>query len=285
MKTVWKWIILTLLVAYVIAMAVWANAEADRHACRGISVSITGGGISDSVTRRGVLDLLRKYPEKIVGMPINRVNTLGIEKYIMNMNNFEDVRCFITAKGFLAVEIQPMVPEIRVFDGNKSFYVNKDGKQITSNADFFVDVPIVTGHFTKTFTPKDVLPIVRFVQRDSLLRNIVTMYVARDKDNILLVPRFTGHVVNFGDTSRLAEKRTALLTAYRNIMPYRGWETYDTISVKFKGQIVASRRDKTPLYPFETIIEEEDPEEAALPSDPNPETETPNNPAPAHPTE
>lgn len=274
MKTVWKWIILVVLLAYVVTMTVWANAEADRHKCRGISVSIKGDGINDSVTTGAVLDLLRQYPEKIVGIPATRVNTLGIEEYIMRLNNFEDVRCHITSQGFLAVEIQPMIPEIRIFDGEQSYYVNKDGKHITANSAFYVDVPVVTGHFGKDLSPLDVLPVVRYVERDSVLHNLITMYVAKDKQNILLVPRFTGHVINFGDTSRLKEKRRALLTAYHNILPYRGWELYDTISVKFKGQIVASRRDKRPLFPFESIIEEEDPEESSLPDDPNPETNT-----------
>lgn len=271
MKTVWKWIILTVLIGYVITMTVWANAEAEKHQCRGISVSITGGGINDSITTEAVLDLLRQYPEKIVGIPATRVNTRGIQEYIMSLNNFEDVRCHITSQGYLAVNIQPMIPEIRVFDGDNSYYVNKDGKRITSNSAFYVDVPVVAGNFNNGFSPKDILPIVRFVERDSTLHSLITMYVAKDKNNILLVPRFTGHVINFGDTSRLKEKRRALLTAYHNILPYRGWELYDTISVKFKGQIVATRRDKRPLYPFETIIEEEDPEEGSLPDDPNPQ--------------
>lgn len=268
MKTVWKWILLILLAGYVACMAVWANREADRHACRGISISITGEGISDSITQRGVLDMLRRYPEKIVGMPVNRVNTLGVERYIMSLNNFEDVRCYITTQGYLEIKIQPMVPEIRVFDGNRSYYVNKDGKHISSNAEFYADVPVVSGRFSRSFTPREVLPVVRFVQRDSLLRQLVTMVVANDRDNILLIPRLTGHVINLGDTSRLKEKRRAILTAYRNILPYKGWNTYDTISVKFRGQIVASRRDKTPLYPFEAIIEEVDPEESSLPETP-----------------
>lgn len=285
MKIVWKWIILVLLATYVVAMAIWANAEAEKHACHGIAVSITGGGITDSITRRGVLDLLKRYPEKIVGVPSNRVNTLGVERYLMSFNNFEDVRCYISTKGLLTVEIQPMIPEIRVFDGDKSYYVNKDGKHITSNSEFFVDVPVVSGRFTKKFTPREVLPVVRFVERDSLLRNLVTMYVANDPDNIILVPRFSGHVINFGDTSHMPEKRRAILTAYRNILPYKGWDTYDTLSVKFRGQIVATRRDKKPLYPFEAIVEEIDPEEASLPTETAPgETPPENRPADNAPT-
>lgn len=258
---------LILLLGYVSFAAVWAGREADRHACRGISVSIRGGGISDSITQKGVLELLRKYPEKIVGMPLNRVNTLGIEKYIMGMNNFEEVSCYLTSKGYLAVSIQPMVPEIRVFDGNESYYVNKDGKKISSKAEFFVDVPVVSGRFSRNFSPKDILPVIRYVEKDSILRNLVVMYSAKGPDDIILVPRITGHVINFGDTTRLDEKRTALLTAYHNIIPYTGWDKYDTISVKFRGQIVATRRNKTPLYKMEEYIEEIDPEEAALPTE------------------
>lgn len=129
---------------------------------------------------------------------------------------------------------------------------------------FHVDVPVMTGKFSKSFRPEYVLPVVRFMQQDSLLSNVVGMIKAIDKDNIILVPRIKGHVINIGDTTRLQEKRNAIMTAYQSIMPYKGWETYDTISVKFQGQIIATRRDKTPLFPIPVIDEEEDAEEAVL---------------------
>lgn len=266
-KTILKWVLLVLLLAYMVGMAIWAHGEAERHACKGISISIRGEGISDKVTQHGVQEILKSYPKKIIGMPVNRINTLEIERYINSSNNFEDVRCYITSKGYLAVAIQPMVPEIRVFDGDKSYYVNKDGKKIASSANFYSEVPVVTGHFSDKLRPEMVLPVVRFIERDSVLRNLVTMYEVKDKDNILLVPRITGHVINFGDTTRLEEKRHALMLAYKEIMPHRGWEAYDTISVKFRGQIVATRRNKAPLFPMEVIEEEVDMEEATLPRD------------------
>lgn len=224
-------------------------------------------GLSDTITIKGVKAELMKYPRKLVGAPISSINAMDIEKYLMNLNNFEDVQCYVSTNGFLNVSITPMIPEVRVFDGNDSYYVNRQGKRIKSNAEFFMDVPVMAGTFTKDFTPQSVLPVVRFVKKDPVLKDLIAMFEAHDADNILLVPRITGHVINFGDTTRLEEKRRMLLTAYRNIIPYRGWEMYDTISVKFKGQIVATRRNKTPLYPIESILEEEDPEEATLPTE------------------
>lgn len=253
-----------MLLAYVVTMFVWARAEARKHLCGGIEVAINGNGRVSSISEQSVKDVLKDYPGRIVGQPINAVNTYEIAEYLRKFNNFENVDCMITTKGNLKVRVTPMVPALRVFDGKRSYYVNKDGKTMAAIPGFHVDVPVVTGRFRGNFRPEHLLPVVRFVERDSLLSNVVGMIAANDGENIVLVPRIKGHVVNIGDTTRLEEKRKAIMTAYRTILPYKGWDTYDTISVKFKGQIIATRRDKTPLYPVATIEEEEDREEASL---------------------
>lgn len=266
-KKIFKWTILGLLLLYVAGITVWARMEADRHVIKGVTITMDKGGLSDTITARGVKASLLKFPEKIVGAPAYMVNTLKIEQYLMKLNNFEDVKCFVSSNGFLNVNISPMIPEIRVFEGSQSYYVNKMGKKINSNAEFYADVPVVTGRFNKKFRPEMVLPVVRFINSDPELREIVGMYEAKGPDDIILVPRIAGHVINFGDTTNLKEKRRALLSFYEKIIPYKGWEEYDTISVKFRGQIVATRRDKTPRFPIEVYEEEVDPEESALPSD------------------
>ncbi|MBD5371329.1 MAG: hypothetical protein HDR80_09345 [Bacteroides sp.] len=271
LKNILKWTLFVLMVAYLGGVLVWARGEAERKSCRGITISMEKGGLSDTITVRGVRTELKKFPHRIVGAPLPAVNTLEVEKYLMSLNNFEDVKCFLTTNGFLNVRITPMIPEIRVFDGDESYYVNRQGKKIASNAEFFADVPVVMGHFSETMPPQTVLPVVRFVNKDPALRDLVSMYVVRGPDDILMVPRITGHVINFGDTTRLEQKRRMLLTVYRNIIPYKGWNEYDTISVKFRDQIVATRRNKTPLYPIETYFDEEDMEEATLPESPDPQ--------------
>lgn len=269
--TIAKWCVLSLLLAYAVGMAVWANAESDRHVCTGIDINIKGDSKVEDVTRQGVMAQLSRYPRKIVGQHFNSVNTLDIENYLKGFSNFENVECVLNAKGHLVVDIVPMVPEIRIFDGNRSYYVNKDGIWIAATAEFFTDVPVVQGHFNKQFPPTYVLPLTRFITSDPDMNRIASYVVAVDRDNLMIVPRIAGHIINFGDTTRLAAKRDALLTAYRNILPYRGWETYDTISVKFRNQIVATRRNKAPLHPLVAITEEADPEEANLPEEASPD--------------
>ncbi len=263
-KTIMKWSILLLLFAYCISMSVWAKGEADRHVCEGIDIEVRGNRNMDTIVVRGVAKELARYPHRIKGARLNEINTSDIEKYLTRLNTFESVNCMISSGGRLKIEIVPLVPVMRLFVGNKSYYINKDGKQIDSKAEFYTEAPVVTGNFNSKFQPKDILPLVKYIDKDPMLRELVAMVEARDAHNLLLVPRMLGHVVNFGDTTRLDEKKEALKLFYKKVMPYKGWEEYDTISVKFRDQVVATRRVKpvapAPLEEGEDI----DPDETTL---------------------
>ena len=278
--TITKWLILTLLIFYSVWIAIWARHQADALACSAIKINVEHSQQNDTIIKRGILSELEKYPHKIIGTPAHLINTQDIENYLSSLSNFEDVECLMTANGELSVNVIPMTPVMRVFAGDKSFYVNRAGKQISTNAEFFVDMPVVTGKFTKNFRPVEVLPAIRFIQNDPELNNLVSMVKADSPRDILLVPRITGHIINFGDTNNLAEKRDALLLFYRKVTPYKGWNYYDTISVKFRGQVVATRADKSRLNVAELDYTEDiDIDEATLPGGDSPNDSTPAKPA------
>lgn len=265
-KKILAWFILAVLVAYVVCAAVWAKGEALKNTCKGINVEIIEASTTDSVSKKGVLSELNRYPRKIVGQPISSINTKQIENHLKSVPQFEDITCNFSTDGYLQVKVIPMVPELRVFEDSLSYYINKEGKRMPSKASFFVDVPVVSGKFNKDFEAKDILPVTRFISHDPVLSQLIGMVYGEGPDNILLIPRIHGHVINFGDTTQLEEKRKALLAMYRKVLPYKGWEEYDTLSVKFRGQVVATRRNKGSLRMQPGSIEDLDMEEATLPA-------------------
>ena len=44
----------------------------------------------------------------------------------------------------------------------------------------------------------------------------------------------------FGDTSRMKDKLNNLFVFYNNVLNRIGWDKYETLDVRFKGQVVAS---------------------------------------------
>lgn len=262
-----KWVILTALICYAAGVSIWAHREASTQVCTGIEVQVEGTAAMDSVIRHGVSEELRHYPKRIVGTPLHQLSTVDIERYLARYSNFESVNCMISSHRKLIVKIVPLIPVMRVFFGDNSYYINKDGKHIVSKAEFYSDVPVVSGNFSRKFPPASVLPLVNYIKADPMLSELVSIVVAENQHNLILVPRIRGHVINFGDTTRLGEKKRALTLFYRQVMPYKGWEEYDTISVKYRGQVVATRRDKTKLNHAEEYEETEDLEEATLPQE------------------
>lgn len=266
-NTILKWLLLILLMGYTTWITVWANREADRHKCTGIIIKVVGTDNPKILerTKSGIETELSRYPEQIQGTPVHNLDTRKIEKYLSSISNFERVDCMINSNNHLLVEARPLEPVMRVFDRGKSYYINREGKRIETKAEFFTDVPVVCGNFNNKFTPKSVLPLVKYINNDPKLANLVGMIVARNERNLILVPRIKGHVVNFGDTTRMQEKSKNLFLFYRKVMPYKGWMEYDTISVKFRNQIVATRRNKTKQQHSEDYTEEIDLEEHTLP--------------------
>ena len=53
-----------------------------------------------------------------------------------------------------------------------------------------------------------------------------------------------GHVINIGRPEAFDNKFAKLKEFYTKVMPDKGWMYYDTISVKYNHQVVATRRVK-----------------------------------------
>lgn len=264
-KTALKWIICVALLAYVAAAFALARRDNGDRVCPGIDLRVEGGALPDSVMRQGVDSRLRQYGKKIKGARIRDIDLQRIENYLSRFSQFETVECSFDPDTRLRISVTPIKPEARVFEpGNKSYYINRAGKKFDADAEFFVDVPVLIAERGAGVGPEYALPVIRYVSGDPELNSLVGSFKLDGDHDILLVPRIQGHLVNFGDTTRLTEKKEALLTAYRKILPIRGWTSYDTISVKFRNLVVATRRDKSQGLHGAPLEEGEDLEEAAL---------------------
>ncbi len=263
-KLIAKWLILILLLTYATIATLWANAEAGKEKCKDIEVIIFKNNNSNFITESGVRQGLKDLNNNFSSYKICEINIDSLEKILSTDNRYEEVECGFTNQGKLRISIIPMIPELRIFSGDSSYYINKDGKHLNADINFISDVPIVKGEFNEHFTPTMLMPVSRYIQSDSILNGLIGMISASSPTNIILHPRIKGHVINLGDTTDLPTKFENLMLMYHQVMPYKGWDTYDTISVKFKGQIVAHHRNKKKKEDIIYDNEEIEIEEASL---------------------
>lgn len=249
-----------MLAAALVTGILWAKDKSRGEKCTGIEVQVINADSTSFVTPQGVLNDLKGQGIKLVGKCMGDINASEIEEALRlspYLENADIVKC---QDGKVLIRVSQLVPVFRVFDGGSSYYVNRAGKHMSATNYYHSDVPVVQGHFTRKFPPTHLLPLIDYVENDSLLHSLVTMYIVRDTNNIILVPSISGHVVNIGNVSGLDNKFAKLKLFYREVMPQRGWNTFDTISVKWNHQVVATRRTKAVQ---QTIVDAPDDDEQA----------------------
>lgn len=238
-----RYILLIVLTALLVAGMLWARGKSRDMACRRLDVEVVNDDSTTFVSPEGVTRTLGQAGLSPVGRPMWQVNCDAMERMLGRSEYIESVQCYKDeALGVVHVRVQQIVPVMRVFDGDVSYYVNRTGKRMTATDAFRADVPVVEGHFGRGFSPTRLLPMIEYVESDSTLRSLVSMYCVADSNDVFIVPSIRGHVVNMGSPDGFKQKFSKLLLFYRKVMPAKGWNTYDTISVKWSHQVVATRR-------------------------------------------
>ena len=146
--------------------------------------------------------------------------------------------------GRLRLRVKPLVPVLRVMDGNSSYYINAAGKTISSDQGNFVDVPVIVGHFKSGKEVARLVPMFSYIHRHPEYDALVSSVSVSPRGDIIIVPAVTGHVINMGDTSRIEDKFKRLNRFYSEVMPVKGWEYFDTLSVKYSGRVIGTRAAK-----------------------------------------
>lgn len=179
----------------------------------------------------------------------------SLEERLLASDKLQDANAYLLSDGKVRVDVTPMIPVARVFEpGKPSYYINAAGKRISAELRYHIDVPVLVGTFDSVHPAQRLLPLLDYIAGHRKAGAMVATVTQEADGNIIIVPTIVGHVVNFGDTSRVSEKFAMLRAFYRHVAPVKGWDTYDTIAVKWRGQVVASKRDKTvppPPLPIE----------------------------------
>lgn len=253
-----------LLVAWLGFAGYWIVSSHEQEKCEAIDIVITDTVGNHFVSEADIVREIDSLSLRCKGMLMSEINTDSIEHMLNAIDKIESASCVALNNGHIVITVKPMKPVLRVFNNDGSYYINRSGKRISADARYYLDVPVACGNFDSTFTPQHLLPLVDYIYTDSVWSSLVSMIKVNTATNIILVPMIRGHVINFGDVENIENKFLRLRHIYRNILPVKGWNYYDTLSVKWAGQVVATKRKKGLAAPVVKIIDESE-FEAATP--------------------
>lgn len=263
MKKLIRSILSILQVTYIIVALSFTSKWAASEKCRGIRIAVNDSIELRFVTSSELGKELGDLPSRIKGMRMTDISTDSIEAFLNSIDKIEHASVVKLTDGFIHITVDPMHPVARVFDTNESYYINHYGKRISADARYHVDVPLIQGTFNDSiFSARELLPLAEYINNDSLLNPLISMIKVESPSDVLLIPIIRGQVINIGEPRDLDDKFARLKRMYHEVLPVKGWDYYDTLSVKWHGQIVATRRHKN--LPENRLITEEGEEQVDI---------------------
>ena len=235
-----------LLAFYLIVAVGWSRFSARSERCQGLEhnhIEVIDPDKLGFVTARELTDeLVAMLGDSLSNLSYETLDLSKLQQKLNGLDKIERAEVVRLSDDRLRIRVWPMKPVARIWSRGKSYYVNREGKRIAASSKYRIDVPQVVGRFDSIRSTKRLLPLLDNLGKRPDIERIITMINATDSANILLVPAMRGHVINLGSSTNINDKLNRLQTFYRKVLPVKGWDHYDTISLKWDGQIVATRR-------------------------------------------
>lgn len=163
-----------------------------------------------------------------------------LESVLINHPIIEQAEVFVTTKGELKAHVKQKTPVARVYDANRSFYIDYQGNTMPLSNNFSARVPLVSGSISSE-NKKELTRLLRYIYDDDFLKkNITGVEVLSDK-NILLKNRNYNYSIDFGKPDGIEQKFNNYKAFFQKASQDSLIEKYSRINLRFNKQVVCTK--------------------------------------------
>lgn len=229
--------------------------------CKLVLIDINRDDENYFINKADVLKILYSTGDSLIGTKVDDIPLSLLERLIVANKYIKSAKVFIDVKGNLQVEIEQRKPLLRIINNTyQSFYIDEDGYKMPLSALYSARSIVSNGYIAESYDGKNdtlqtelassLFALSKYIKANEFWDAQIEQIYIEENSDFVFIPRVGDHKIIFGDTSNMVEKFDNLMIFYNKALPKVGWQTYHTINVKFKGQIVASRNDiAEPILP------------------------------------
>ncbi len=234
-------VLVVVLVYFPITMS-YVNAEKRDVVCQKIEGRVDNSSDNILIGQRGLETIVRDAFPAIEGTLIREMNLHEMERTIEQQPVVQRCEMFTTVEGTLHVRIEQREPIMRVFTPTASYYMDANAFRINAQRDMHARVVVVNGNVGAILDSQELIDLAKYINDNKFWRAQIEQIYVTNSLEYILIPRVGDHIIEFGNAERLREKFDLLYALYTKGWDKREWNNYKKVSVKYKGQIVCTKR-------------------------------------------
>jgi len=243
-------LVTVLVVAGCVTAIMSASKMQDSRKIKGLDIRIRNDQYH-FIDKQQVKTMLFSSEMNLAKTNLKKLNTHLIEK-VMDENPWvADAQVYVDNAKVMHIYLTQRVPVARLFDqSGNSYYLDRSLKAMPLSDNYIhyttvvTNVPVFnndsTGRALDTAMKAQILSLVKFIGKDTFWNAQVSQVVVTDDRTFELVPVLGNQKIIFGDTSRMQEKFDNLFAFYKRVLNRVGWDKYETLDLRFAGQVVAA---------------------------------------------
>ena len=235
-------VVATLLLVYMAAVAFFFRDVKEDGLCEGLQIVLRDSLDKHFVTEGDVIYMLKTSKLFPVEQPMNEINTEKIEQELMTNEMISKIEAFKTPSKNIKLEIEQKMPILRVNSTSGNYYIDNMGSVMPLSRHYVAHVLVASGYINKEFAMNELYHFVQFLQDNEFWNNqIDQIYVDADQE-VELIPLVGNHKILLGSFDDYQKKLDNLKLYYEQSIPKVGWEKYSLINLKYRNQIVCTKR-------------------------------------------
>ena len=248
---------------YLIVMSGTISDTRKNLLCNGIKVTMTNSTESAFLTQDDIVNMVSNRTHSL-GKSVNEIDLKKIERILLESPSVKSSECYVTEDGKLHIYVTYRKPVVRIINSNnKGYYLDKEGNIFHLSEHFSPNVVIANGKIrepfdlnrTKNIYAKypdhvsksnriiyDLLTLINYINQSNFWCAQFEQIYVNEKYEFEIIPRIGAHIILFGSIDDYEEKLENLKTLYIEGFNKSGWNDYVFINLKFKNQIICSKR-------------------------------------------
>jgi cell division protein FtsQ len=258
-KNIFLWIVIAI---YLVVAMSFIYESRSRIICNRVEIQIANSDMNKFVKSEDVSSMFEKYGFKMIGKPVDSINTFLAEQIISRNPAVYSTSAYTTIDGKMNIKIEQRNPIVRVTNKELSnYYLDRTGQLIPILKQYSAYTLIANGNITEPFevnvsrnifTSKkdsflrpniiyDIFYVARYIYDNDFWRSQIEQIHINSRHEIELVPRVGSHIILFGRSDNIDIKFRKLKAMYRAFNEI-GWNKYKTINLKYKDQVICTKR-------------------------------------------
>ena len=248
-----------------VASSSFATKKEKNIVSENVNIVVTNTNDNYFIDEEDVKLFFKERNDSVLNTSIKNINVTQLEKALNTHPAIENAEVAVDVNGDVDVQVLQRTPIVRIINADgESYYIDSQSKLMPLSDKYTARVLIASGNiyepYTKRYTMSvneistselyskvsvldDIYKVTQYIIHDSILTSLIHQININKEKEIELFPSLGNHVIIFGNTDNISEKFNKLKLFYKEGMNKTdGWNKYSTINVKYKNQVVCTKK-------------------------------------------